>query len=163
MEPVARALGVPVETVCGLVPRVQGIFMMTRSLGDASLKTRECCLYDYVVPGVSMIATPDIFLWKRQSNDVALVLMTDGVSEMLSEEEIVHLFESRKSGDDMNVAESIIFAAGTRACAHSRMTMMEMFALDSGPARRRVWDDSTCCVLSLDKYDSRDVECTSCA
>ena len=88
-EDLARALDLPISLVKQMHTRVQGTLAITRALGNAFLKDPKCTVYPDVA-GCGVIATPYLYTHILDPvKDVALVLMTDGITNAIDADEVV--------------------------------------------------------------------------
>lgn len=114
---IAEALYLPFDCLLPLIPRVKGSLMMTRSIGDYAMKQ---------IGGI--IGTPDIMAYKLTSNDIALVLTTDGVTDVLKDSEILDCLIPKDSPFYItsSPAQKIVSRAVYTASARTGMTLHEI-------------------------------------
>lgn len=88
-EDLARALELPISLVKQMHTRVQGTLAITRALGNAFLKDPKCTVHPDVA-GCGVIATPYLYTHILDPvKDVALVLMTDGITDAVDADMVI--------------------------------------------------------------------------
>ncbi|PIN07295.1 Protein phosphatase 2C/pyruvate dehydrogenase (lipoamide) phosphatase [Handroanthus impetiginosus] len=134
--------------------RVKGIIQVSRSIGDAYLKSAEFnkapLLPKFRVPEPFqkpiLTAEPSILIQKLYPEDQFLIFASDGLWEHLSNQEAVDLVScSPRNG----VARKLIKAALHEAAKKREMRYSDLKQIDQG-VRRHFHDDITVIVLFLD-------------
>ncbi|KAE8670422.1 putative protein phosphatase 2C 60 [Hibiscus syriacus] len=144
--------------------RVKGIIQISRSIGDAYLKkpefNKEPLLQKFRVPESFekpiLQAKPSIVVQKLQPKDQFLIFASDGLWELLSNQDAVNIVNACPRN---GIARRLVKAAVREAAKKREMRYSDLKKIDRG-ARRHFHDDITVIVLFLDsQVISRDSCC----
>jgi len=130
------------------VLRVAGSLTVSRSFGDVYLKKKEFSYEPYrsYVPYIT--CEPEIIVKELSPNDKFMVMASDGLWEVLSNEEVVGIVASATNNDD--ACADLIDALLERRAEQCDLTLDQ---LDQLPIhmRRSVHDDVTIIILFFDE------------
>eukprot|EP00659_Diplonema_papillatum_P000656 gene656-1006_t len=127
------------------VKRVAGSLMVTRALGDPYLKYPQYSFVPYKQHLPYITSNPVVSQHALSANDAAIVLASDGLYNMLSNQEVANGGMSSSS----NPAEHLVRLALNRAASAQNMTLRMLENTRCGPERRRMHDDITVLVVEL--------------
>ncbi|CAM9860660.1 unnamed protein product [Chrysoparadoxa australica] len=140
---------------------VKGKLQPTRSIGDAYLKFSEFNGVPgenrgryigppYTPPYVS--AEPEITVHSIEpGRDAFVVIASDGVWDMMSNEEVVKIVGEAlaRDGSFTGASDLVVKKALEVAAAHHMMAITDLQALKAGRTRRDKHDDMTCVIMDL--------------
>jgi serine/threonine protein phosphatase PrpC len=149
----AELYDLPLELLKQCVLRLQGVYMMTRSLGDASFKDVDCQVTSFLSVGTSMIGTPEITIVDRSPFDIGIVLVTDGVTDLLTNADIARIVTTKDYTKVCNPSEQIIQSVIQKAAKQACMSVLELCSKSMGHSRRSLCDDATALVCLMDAMD----------
>jgi serine/threonine protein phosphatase PrpC len=147
---VCDALGLPSDFLDSIPLRLQGCYMMTRAMGDAHMKDKDCCGTEMHLVGTSLLGVPSVYHYDCcLDQDVAIVLATDGVTSGVFASQFCKSFGKAETLGD-NAASMIVTGAIREALRRSKLSYAQLKMLTRGVARRSVIDDTTCLVVYFD-------------
>ncbi|XP_042004377.1 probable protein phosphatase 2C 38 isoform X1 [Salvia splendens] len=136
--------------------RVKGVIQISRSIGDAYLKSAEFnkppLIAKFRIPDPFekpiLLAEPSIHVHKLQHGDQFLIYASDGLWEHLSNQDAVNIVHhSPRNG----IAKRLVKAALKVAAKKREMRYSDLKKIDRG-VRRHFHDDITVIVLFLDSH-----------
>eukprot|EP01063_Lacrimia_lanifica_P007877 TRINITY_DN1504_c1_g1_i2.p1 TRINITY_DN1504_c1_g1~~TRINITY_DN1504_c1_g1_i2.p1 ORF type:complete len:724 (+),score=83.08 TRINITY_DN1504_c1_g1_i2:129-2174(+) len=125
--------------------RVAGSLMVTRAMGDSYLKREGCSMPPYRV-NVPYITSEPVITEHHfdPSRDHSIVLGSDGLYNMLTNEEVVQLAESAMmQANPPNPPQYLIGKALEKVCMQHNLTLNLLRCQPAGPKRRMMHDDIT--------------------
>lgn len=143
---------------------VKGRLQPTRSLGDYYLKFEEFNrhtqtkenrdhykkeLLNFRGPYISSI--PEIKVFELTKKDKYLLLASDGLWDFLKSREVSKILYREKNQSLRHVSYSLLTDCLTKAAKDSRMDLEKLLSVPEGSKRRRIHDDITLILLSLNK------------
>ena len=159
--------------------RVAGSLMVTRALGDAYLKDSELSDPPFKEHCPYITAQPETFVIDLTPEDKFIVLASDGIWDLLSNESVVKIvgkvmtattrLENSAAGslvasapldnDGINPAGAVVARAIQKICQDHGLSDKELCTVPAGSRRRQLHDDMTVIVLILSS-DERDDHAT---
>eukprot|EP01043_Picozoa_sp_COSAG02_P056632 COSAG02_NODE_6742_length_3390_cov_2.876937_2_plen_339_part_00 len=143
--------------------------MVTRAMGDGYLKKTKLSQAPFKDHCPYITSTPEIHKLEIHDDDAFVVLASDGIWDLLQNEEVVQIVGealSRKQGQvDLSLdpagpphlAQLVVDAALQKVCEDHLLTRSELDRLSFGAKRRKLHDDMTVVVVCLDK--ANDARC----
>ncbi|EPS69964.1 hypothetical protein M569_04798, partial [Genlisea aurea] len=135
--------------------RVKDIIQISRSIGDAYLKSPEFALgpalpkFQLPVPltRAALSAEPSVIIRELQGNDKFIIFASDGLWDLLSIQEAVEVVEKNPR---QGIARRLIVTAMRKVVASGRITEEALKGTGAG-ARRPLHDDITVFVMYIDR------------
>lgn len=143
---------------------VKGRLQPTRVFGDFYLKFQRYAFDSnrnkYIVqkpfsfPYIS--STPEIRKFKRSSDDEFIVLMTDGVTDFLSNEEIVNVVRNNIGISVEHASKAVVQSVLKKAAEEAKLTMSQLLSV-APYYKRQLHDDTTVLIIKLNNGVSANI------
>lgn len=134
--------------------------MVTRAMGDGYLKKTKLSQAPFKDHCPYITSTPEVHEVDVHADDAFVVLASDGIWDVLENEEVVQLIGqalSRKQqqaelAEPQQLAQLVVDAALRKVCEDNLLTRTELDRMGFGGRRRKIHDDMTVVVLCLNDF-----------
>ena len=145
--------------------------MVTRAMGDGYLKQTKLSQAPFKDHCPYITSTPETHELEISEDDAFVVLASDGIWDLLQNEEVVQIVGealSRKHGridlsldsaGPQQLAQLVVDAALQKVCEDNLLTRSELDRLSFGSKRRRLHDDMSVIVVCLDQAIDATMRC----
>jgi len=136
----------PLHASNSSIKRVAGTLLVTRALGDHYLKTKSISFAPFAQHVPYITGEPEVACYPLTSQDLFLIMATDGVWDMLTNLEAV---SAVLGADERLPSEQLRRIWTQRVCEYHHMLEEDMERVPKGQTRRKVHDDATAIVITL--------------
>eukprot|EP01043_Picozoa_sp_COSAG02_P023582 COSAG02_NODE_1264_length_13544_cov_71.926441_5_plen_312_part_00 len=145
--------------------------MVTRAMGDGYLKKSKLSQAPFKDHCPYITSTPETHELEISEDDAFIVLASDGIWDLLQNEEVVQIVgealarkqgqvhKSLDSAGPQQLAQLVVDAALQKVCEDNLLTRSELDRLSFGSKRRKLHDDMSVIVVCLDQGIDATMRC----